>query len=132
VGKCPHPFGHPDSAKRMSEGAMLAWEADEWASVGKFMAFKLEDGSTDHVLYPRKRDAVTHVSNEFHYCFIQLHPGGMGLCEAHIMLEFHRKAYKAGFRLADPEAAHGGRSPIPRIGEREVLSQISALNRKGR
>lgn len=111
---------------------MLAWDADEWASVGKFMAFKLADGSTDHAVYPSKKDAVRHVSNEFHYCFIQLHPGGMSPCEAHIMLTFYRKAYDSGFRLADPDDRNGGRNLIPRIGEREVLGQISALNRKGR
>ena len=129
---CPHPFGHPDDAKRMSEGAQLAWEADEWASVGKFMAFKLADGSTDHNVYPSKRDAVTHVSNEFHYCFIQLHPGGMSPCEAHIMLTFHRKAYDAGFRLSDPQDRNGGRTLIPRIGEREIFQQMQTLNRKAR
>jgi hypothetical protein len=130
MSNCPHPLGHPDAAKRMSDGACLAWAVHEWDCVGKFMAFKLEDGSTNNDLYPRKRDAVRH-NDEFRHCFIALHPGGMSPCEAEIMLNFHRNAYKAGFRLADPADKNGGRSLIPRIGEQEINSQISSLA-KGR
>jgi len=128
---CPHPFGHADPAKRMSDAAMLAWETDQWDSVGKWMAFKLEDGSTDHEVYPRKQDAVRH-NDEFRHCFIKLHPGGMGICEAQIMLTFHRNAYDAGFRLSDPDARNGGRDIVPRITTEGILSQMRAFSNRKR
>jgi hypothetical protein len=110
----------------MADAATLAWTADEWDSVGKWMAFSLADGSTDHELYPRKQDAVRH-NDEFRHCFISLHPGGMSACEAEIMLQFHRKAYDAGFRLADPDAKSGGRDLIPRISREDIRNQVMAL-----
>jgi hypothetical protein len=128
-GTCIHPFHiHSDAAKRMADAAMLAWTAGGWDSVGKFMAFSLADGSTDNVLYPRKQDAVRH-NDEFRHCFICLHPAGMTACEAEIMLQFHRKAYDAGFRLADPDARSGGRDLIPRISREDIRNQVTALTK---
>lgn len=126
------PQGHSDAAKRISDACTLAWVFHGWdGTVGRWMAFKLEDGKTDHSIYDRKRDAVTHVSNELYYCFIKLHPGGMGVCEAEIMLDFTRKAVKAGFRLSDPDKANGGTDIIPRIGSESVNSQINAFRKAG-
>lgn len=127
---CTHPFHlHTDAAKRMADIATQKWHDDGWDSVAKFMAFNLGTGDSDGTLYPRKQDAVRH-NDEFRHCFIKLHPGGMSACEAEIMLQFHRRAYDAGFRLADPDKATGGRELIPRIKRTDLAAQISAL-RKG-
>lgn len=126
---CQYSGRHTDAAKRISDAAMMAWTVYGWDSVRKWMSFKLEDGRTDHGLYPSKRDAVRHVPNELAYAFICLHPGGMGLCEAEIMLQFTRKAVKAGFRLADPDSPHGGRDVIPRISTEKIHAQLRALTR---
>jgi hypothetical protein len=121
-------FGHSDAAKRISDIAITGWVAHGWDGfVGHWMSFRLEDGQSDKALYPRKADAVKHVPNEFHYMFIVMHVGGMSPCEAEIMLDFHRKAYDAGFRLADPDVKTGGPDLIPRIGTPEIASQIQAL-----
>lgn len=121
--------GHTDAAKRISDAMILAWEADGWDSVGKWMSFRLDDGSTDHVLYPSKYDAVRHVSNEMLYAFLKTHPAGMGVCEAEIMLAFIRGAVEKGFRLADPDRRDGGHDIIPRIGTAEALDQLFNLRR---
>src|SRR6185437_15721115 len=89
--------GHSDAAKRISDAATLAWVFRGWeGSVGKWMAFKLEDGSTDHTVDDTKRDAILHVSTELHYAFFTLHPWGMTVCESEIMLQFTRDAVKRG------------------------------------
>lgn len=125
------PKGHSDAAKRISDAATLAWTFHGWdGTVGRWMAFKLEDGSTDHTIYDTKRDAVRHVSNELNYAFFKLHPMGMSVCEAEIMLEFTRSAVKAGFRLADPDHANGGVDVIPRMPTEKIGNQIAVL--KGR
>lgn len=121
--------GHTDAAKRIYDAVNLNWTFHQWDSVGTWMAFKLEDGTSDYTMYPTKRDAVRHVSNELHYTFIKLHPGGMNLCEAEIMLQFARQASKAGFRLADPDTRNGGRDLIPRITSTNIQAQIRALMR---
>jgi len=95
------------------------------------MAFSLSDGTTDHVLYPRKQDCVSHQTDEFKFLYLRMHPMGMPVCEAEIMLDFHRKAYAAGFRLADPDKASGGPDIIPRIGSELIHSQINVLRKAG-
>ena len=70
------------------------------------MAFRLSDGTTDHVVYPSKSDAIGHMSNEFHFCYVHLAACASGMPEkdAQLWLELHREAYDAGIRLAEPKA----------------------------
>jgi len=70
------------------------------------MAFALADGTTDHVVYPSKREAIAHMSDEFKYCYVHMRAclGGMPPKDAQLWLELHREAYDAGLRLADPDA----------------------------
>lgn len=124
--------GHSDAAKRISDAATLGWVCNGWEGyVGHWMAFSLSDGTTDHVLYPRKQDCVSHQTDEFKFLYLRMHPMGMPVCEAEIMLDFHRKAYAAGFRLADPDKASGGPDIIPRIGSELIHSQINVLRKAG-
>lgn len=132
IGKsnCTHGV-HSDAAKRISEGTLLAWAGYEWDCVGKWMSFALEDGRNKdgYGLHSSKRDAVRQVDNELRYLFVKLHPMGMSVCEAEIMLQFTRQAVANGHRLADPDAAHGGRDIIPRITTENLAAQMRALRR---
>ncbi len=119
---------HTDAAKRVCDSVNLHQLAGDagwaWENVrGKWMAFKLEDGSSDGTLYDSKQDAIHHQSDEFLCMYLPLHPGAMNVCEAEIMLKFHRKAYDAGFRLPDPDTVRN-RDLMPRIGTQEILTQI--------
>jgi hypothetical protein len=129
VGGCPaRLIGHTDAAKRISDSCMLQWVAGKWDTVGKFLKFKLEDGSCDNVLYDTYRDAVRHSGhNEMLYMFVKLHPGGMNLCEAEAMLKFNRQAHSNGFRMPDPDNRAGGHTLIPRIGMEKISAQIRKL-----
>lgn len=122
---CPHPFGHTDDAKRLSDAANLHWAAAEWGSVGKFIAFDLNDGSTDGNLYDSRIDAVRHQSNEYNCGYIHLHPLGMTPCEAEILLKTARQLSKAF-----PGGQHGNRTPIMRITREGLMSQMRALTQR--
>jgi hypothetical protein len=131
TGGCPaRATGHTDAAKRVSDATHLQWVAGGWENtVGKWMAFKLEDGRTDNVLYDTKRDAVRHQFDEFLAFYIKLHPGGMSVCEAEVMLKVHRQIYLNGYRLTDPDAKNGGRDFIPRLSMLDVRQQVRDLIR---
>lgn len=125
--------GHSDAARRISDAIALTMvgASDPWTYVGKWMAFSLADGRVhdNYAVYPDKRTAVRHVTHELRYMFVKLHPGGMPICEAEIMLQFTRDAVSRGFRLTDPDAAHGGRDIIPRISTENITAQMRALTR---
>lgn len=96
-----------DAAKRISDAIRLAQTfhtvEECWHS---FMKFKLEDGSTDHTLYPSKPDAAKTCSDENQWVFISLRgaAGGMSPRDAALYLDFYRLAYEDGMRMNDAQA----------------------------
>lgn len=126
MSNCPHPFGHTDDAKRLSDAAMLHWAAVEWDSVGKFIAFQLSDGSTDGVLYPSRIAAVKHQVNEYRCGYVHLHPAGMTQCEAEILLKAARQ-----LNNSFPVSRDSSRETILPITREGLARQMRALTRKG-
>lgn len=127
---CNHPQGHEDAARRACENLNMHYQAIGWDAVGKFTAIALADGSSDHVLYDSKRDAVVHQHhNEQWFMFVKILPMAMTECEAQMLIDFHRKAYDAGFRLTDPDHREGGRQVIMRTRPIEKVNhQMAILN----
>lgn len=130
--RCPHGLGHEDAAMRCSENVNMHFQAVGWDAVGKWCAIALQDGGSDHVLYDHRVEAVRHQHhNEQWYAFVKVLPSAMGICEAQVFLDFHRKAYDAGFRLTDPEHPKGGREIILRGRPLEVVAgMFNQFNRK--
>lgn len=130
--RCPHPLGHSDAARRCAENINMHYQAIGWPAVGKFCAVALQDGSSDHVLYDSKPDAIRHQHhNEQWYAFVKILPSAMTDCEAEIYLDFNRKAYDAGFRLTDPSHRNGGRELIVRGRPLETVARmLDQFNRK--
>lgn len=123
----PDDGGHTDAARRVSDWYNLHLVAGDLAK-GQWFAVALADGSSDGTLYPARRAAVAHQhGSEDLYAYICIMPSSMSVCEAESVLYMHRAAYDAGFRLADPDAAGGGASIIPRITREEHHAQITAL-----
>ena len=123
-----HPSGHSDDARRVSDATRLAWTALGWEGfTGKWMSFKLLDGSSDNRMYPTKHDAIRNASNEYHCMFLRMHPGGMSECEAQIMLSVHRNARRNSFMLPRIDLPDGGPDLIPRIGYDKIRNQLRAL-----
>jgi len=123
--------GHSDAAKRISDhinqytqsqGIGIVWETVQ----NRWMGFDLNDGRSDGVLYDTQSDAARHTDPYKHF-YVKLRADLMTVCEAELLLTFHRQARLNGFPQADPE----GRTPelIPRLGTSEVRNQIRSLRR---
>ena len=100
-----------DAAKRMSDminGCITFYGA--WEIRNKWMAFALQDGRSDGVLYDTKQAAVKHVSNENYYAFFCFRGalGGSNPKDCQLFLDINRHAYEHGNRLADPDDRTGG------------------------
>lgn len=120
-----------DAGKRASDCVNMHRTFGDWDEIQtKWLAFKLEDGSSDGVLYDSKKDAVKHQFHEqlcAYVCFKNLVAGSTP-DEMTIFLQFTRNAYKAGFRLPDPDDQFGGRTVAPTAGQVDFL----AYRRRGR
>lgn len=123
---CPHRT-HSDAARRCSDAVNLHLVALGNEAVRKWVAVRLADGSSDGELYDFKRDAVRHQPHEQVCAYVSVAPGGMSPCAAESYLATHRKLYEAGFRLADPDAAHGGRQVIPRLTREDQRALMARL-----
>jgi hypothetical protein len=96
-------------------------------AVRKFVAVRLDDGSSDGVLYDDKQAAVRHQLHEQLCAYVQITPSAMSVCAAESLLGTHRKLYDAGWRLVDPDHQAGGRDLIPRVTREEQVRQVGAL-----
>lgn len=81
--------------------------ADLYGNMKKWMACRLDDGTSDNTLYDTKAQAIRHQHhNENYYTFIQMVPAQMTACEAEVMLKVARMVYDAGGRMTDGYARH--------------------------
>lgn len=107
-------LGHSDAAKRVYDEYHLHRTADLYGAVGKWIACALNDGTSDHVLYPSKSAAILHQHhNEMYYTYIQITQANMTVCSAEAMLSIARRLYDKGMRITDPQDAR--REPIRRV-----------------
>ena len=128
--------GHSDAAKRISDvhnTHLLAGEAyrafsDRNPHIGLVFACRLNDGTSDDVLYESLADAVRHQRhNENWYAFLRVTPGGMSVCATASLLRIHRQVYDAGGRMSGTDVP---RVAIPRLTTEDVTEQIRALEQR--
>lgn len=122
-----------DAAKRASDEYNLHRVADPFGNIGKWIAVRLSDGTSDHVLYDSKTSAVRgQHHNENFYAYVQIGPWPFSPNDAETYLRKNREMYDAGFRLADRNAENGGLDAIPRITEVDERNRFAALFGKGK
>ena len=101
-----------DAARRASDTVNTYLAYRGWDEIKHcWLAFTMDTGESDGVLYESKRDAVRHQSDEFKRFYVALRglgPGGAKPHEMAVFFQFQRDAYDAGFRLPDPDAKDGG------------------------
>ena len=112
VDKCRHNLAVcsrcvivTDAAKRMSDLINLKVVCHTWEElVNGYMAFRLDDGGSDNVLYESKEQAVRHTDETRHayFCFRQ-GMGGANPKDCQIFLDVNRAAHEAGVPLSNPE-----------------------------
>jgi hypothetical protein len=118
---------HSDAARRASDAVNLHYSALGTGAIGKWVSVRLADGSSDGALYDRKVDAVRHQPDEKLCAYICISPAAMNVCRAESFLKMSRMAYEAGFRIADPDARHGGVDLIPRLTQEDQAAQMARL-----
>lgn len=124
---------HSDAAKRIADEFNMHREADPYGNLGKWLAFALADGSSDHQVYDSKRDAVRHQHhNETRYMFVQVVPRTMWDCDAEALLNVHRRMYNSGVRLVDPDHRAGGPEMIRRATREDMKAQLRVIRSRGR
>jgi len=99
--------------------------------IRSWVAIKLADGGSDGTLYESKRAAVRHQSDEFTAAYFSYRgaPNGFSTVkDAAIWLEFVRQAYDSGFRLPDPDDAHGGPDLIMPMPNEHVGLQLDRFH----
>lgn len=89
-----------DIGKRASEAINLHVYG---GNVGKWVALRLEDGSSDGIPYDSRRDAIAHQLHEQQCAYIKVTPDGITPIDAARFIAINRALYAAGFRLADPD-----------------------------
>ena len=93
----PGPLGaYSDAARRISDAMTLHLLADKDGNRGKWLAFRLSDGTSDGVVYD---DPVAAADAQLHYkqcAYIQIHFGGITPRAASVMLDYYRRVYDAG------------------------------------
>ena len=99
-----------DAGKRASDHVNFALLLHGYDALkDKCMAIRMGDGGSDGVIYDNRADAVRHQLHEqqCYYVYFRNLPGGANPREMAIVLEFQRRAYKAGMRLIDPDNPNG-------------------------
>lgn len=103
--------------------------ADPYGSIGKWLAFKLEDGSSSHTAFDTRDDAVRHAGDYRFWLFVQIGPWPFTVTEASATLSANRKLVAAGMKSSDPRDSLGGRDIIKRMNRRDQYRQLRALFR---
>lgn len=90
------PLGYvpSDSAKRMSDIVTTHWLADPRGNVGRWVAIRLSDGGSDHVVYD---DVARAAWEQLHYkqcAYVRIPPGGIGPKESEVILAYHRITFE--------------------------------------
>jgi hypothetical protein len=100
-----------------------------WEIKRKWMAFRLQDGTSDGVMYDTKRDAVRHQANEFHCAYIRFVglASGANPRECAVFLKYNRDLYSKGFRMPDPDDVAGGRDVIMTAQLRDNYKRILGI-----
>jgi hypothetical protein len=96
-----------DAARRIFDAINMKVVSKPFDELARsWMAFRLDDGTTDGNLYPSKQSAMDHVSNEFHYVYFFMRGAlsGSNPVDCQLWLEFQRHAYDSGHRLSTPNA----------------------------
>lgn len=99
--------GHSDAAFRIADTYAMHRLVDLYGNIGQWIACRLDDGTSDNVLYDSKASAIRHQHhNENYYTFIQIVPAQITACEAEVMLKIARMVYDKGGRMTDGYSRH--------------------------
>lgn len=117
-----------DAGKRISDEYAMHRLADPIGNIGQFMAIRLQDGISDHALYPSRdagRRVISKHDDEDRWFFIQIVPSTLSVQDAAMLFRANRKLYGTGAR----SRTMGGRVMIPRVSREDMTSQLRSIFR---
>lgn len=121
---------HEDAAKRASDIYNLHRIAGGDQNVGKIIAIRLADGTSDGVAYDNKAQAVAHQRHNERYCmFLRIRRSSLSVCGAASLLRSARMLYDLGHGQADRDHPKGGLQVISRLTLEDAARQDAALAR---
>jgi len=88
-----------DAARRMASAVTLA---SMNGGAARWLAVRLQDGGSDHVLYDSRSDAVAHQMSPEYSTYVLVPPDGMTTGQADRVLGYWRDLRDAGFRCNEP------------------------------
>ena len=128
LGTDPELNALKDAGKRMSDALNAQLIFHGMSGVFRWMAFKLDDGSSDGTVYDTREDAIKHQKFETQCWYEQILPSGAGyspdVCA--MTIQYARVAYDAGFRPSIDAP-----TPIQPV-RRETARLQSAIQRRNR
>jgi hypothetical protein len=117
--------GHSDAAMRICDVYMMHRTVDLYGCIGKWIACRLQDGSSDNMLYDSKPTAIRfQKGQENWYTFIRITPAQITPCEAEVMLKMARMFYDKGARTTD---GFGRRELIKRLTWEDQNAQAKGI-----
>lgn len=115
-----------DAGKRIADTFIMHRLADPIGNIGKFFAVRLQDGTTNNVLYPSmdaaRRD-IGQRDDENRWMYVQIVPSSLPPSDAAILLRAQRKMYDAGIRVS----SMNGRVMIPRVAREDHIAQLRSI-----
>lgn len=107
--KDPGPLGvYSDEARRASDIINMHLLADRADNVGRWVAIRLSDGSSDGTVYDCKCDAKRHQLHEKQCVYVNIQPTGLSAKDAEILLKMTRQLYDSNFHMPDPPCLKHG------------------------
>ena len=107
--KDPGPLGiYSDEARRASDIINLHLLADTQGNVGRWVAIRLSDGSSDGNVYDCKCDAKRFQLHEKQCTYVQIQPNGLSAKDAYILINLTRDLYDRNMGMPDPPCQRHG------------------------
>jgi hypothetical protein len=125
LGTDPELYALKECGKRAADVLNNAVIDNGLAATGRWMAFRLDDGSSDKVIYDTRDDAIRHQLQPAHY--EQLKPHGYSPDVMAMTLHYARAMHSAGLR-----PHRGDPAPILPVRREDAAHKAGQMNRHAR
>lgn len=127
LGTDPELYALKEAGKRMADALNAKVVFGGLGTFGRWMTFRLDDGSSNGTLYDSVTDAIARVPSVAAYWFEQVRPSSYSADECALTLRYARAAYDAGWR---PDVQYP--TPIMPVRLEDAHKKIRQLDRHAR
>lgn len=110
----PGPLGtYSDASRRLTDAHNLALAVHGRSAIGRFIACRMSDGTSDGTLYDTLTDAKRHQLHETQCAYVCIQEAPMPYKEGAAYLAYVRGVYDAGYRMPDVDSGGGEIELVP-------------------